>query len=93
MPRQSAASAPRHLSFVDQNRTFTCHVEPRGRADTTLWWWFSVSGGNTSRYAPFLASTDDTEPSIRQRIVEYYETHLARRAEPMAPRWGRPAKS
>lgn len=92
MARIPTASAPRSISFVDQDRTFTCLVEPRGRADATLWWWFSVSGGNTSRYAPFLASVEDTELSIRTRIVEYYETHLARRAAPMAPRWGRPAR-
>ena len=68
------------FSFADGDRTYTCHVEGlAGR--TEAWWWFQVSG-DSSRYAPFQAARGDTEASVRDRIVAYYQNMLARRAEP-----------
>ncbi len=78
------------FDFVDGGRTYTCCVETpqRGRADA--WWWFGVSG-DASRYAPFRAEVDDTESSVRPRVVAYYEERLARRGVPWQDRGDAPA--
>lgn len=81
----------RSLAFQDAGRTFTCTVAPRRASESLLWWWFSVAGGTAHRYAPFVADRDDTEESVRTRIVAYYDDHLARRAAPNVPRFGRSA--
>ena len=91
------------FDFTDGGRVYTCHVEAprRGRADA--WWWFTVTG-DAARYAPFRADADDTEASVRPRVVAYYEERLARRggapwqdrgdaaAEPGAPAPGAPVE-
>jgi len=76
------------VEFVDAGRTFSCSVAPRSASESALWWWFRVSSDG-SRYAPFLASSDDTPASIQSRIVAYYDDLLARRAAPSVPRWQR----
>lgn len=81
----------RTLAFQDAGRTFTCTVAPRRASEPLLWWWFSVSEGSAHRYAPFVADQDDTDDSVRDRIVAYYDLHLARRAETSLPRFGRQA--
>jgi len=91
MKKISSASDHRHLAFTDKDRTFTCLVAPRRPAESTLWWWFSVSGGNTARYAPFVAAPDDTDDSVRMRILTYYEDHLSRRMAPAGTPWRRAA--
>jgi hypothetical protein len=65
------------FDFADNGRTYACRVEaPRGgRAEA--WWWFTVSGDD-ARYAPFPAAADDTQDSVRSRVVAYYEERLAR---------------
>lgn len=76
------------FTFVDGGRTFTCSVEvrpPRPEA----WWWFGVSTEAHNRYAPFLAQPDDTQESIRQRIVAYYEDMLFKRSQPSVRQFGR----
>ena len=78
------------FNFVDEGRTYTCGIEePRG-SRTETWWWFGVSG-DAQRYAPFQALPDDTEASVRERVVAYYRDLLARRAMPAQPRshWAR----
>src|SRR5829696_1850344 len=72
------------LQFVAGTRTYTCRIERVGAA--APWWWVDVSGDN-ARYAPFRAEADDTEDSVRERVVAYYEGLLERRAAPSA-RWG-----
>ena len=66
------------FDFVDSGRTYTCRVEGLHRGGPERWWWFDVSG-DRSRYAPFRADTDDTESSVRSRMVAYYEDLVARR--------------
>lgn len=78
------------FEFEDAGRTFVCRVEQARAPRTTTWWWFTVSGDN-SRYAPFHSGPRDTEDSVRERIVAYYDELLARRAAPRQP-WGRPNK-
>ena len=69
---------PESFEFEAGGRNYRCHLEqPTGvRADA--WWWFGVVG-DRGRYAPFRAEPDDTEASVRSRIVSYYEDHLQRR--------------
>lgn len=90
MIRTATAPERRSMDFIDNDRTFTCVVAPRLAREVTLWWWFSVDGNN-SRYAPFVADADESDASVRTRILAYYEDHLARRAAPATPRWRRAA--
>lgn len=89
MARSRARSALRDLAFTSGERTFTCTVAPRRAADPVLWWWFSVAGGTNHRYAPFVALPEDTAASVQERIVAYYDDHLARRAAPPVSRYRR----
>jgi hypothetical protein len=76
--------------FEHDGRTYTCSVEqPRG-SRTEAWWWFAVSG-DQQRYAPFQAAANDTQDSVRSRIITYYGDLLFRRAQPAVPRhhWAR----
>jgi len=93
MARKLARTEPQQqgLVFEDQGRTFTCTVAPRLAADPVRWWWFSVSDGTTHRYAPFVAADGDTDRTVQDRVVAYYDEHLARRAAPPVSRWRRPA--
>ena len=76
------------VEFIDADRTFSCSVAPRSASESALWWWFRVST-DASRYAPFLAASDDTPMSVQTRVVAYYDDLLARRAAPAVPRWQR----
>jgi hypothetical protein len=40
--------------------------------------------GDPNRYAPFRAAAEDTEASVRERVVAYYGDRLARRPWPPA---------
>ena len=77
------------FAFVDDGRTFTCHVEASRHAPGDSWWWFSVSTESHQRHAPFRAATTDTSRDVQARVVAYYDNLLARRAEPDQRRWGR----
>ena len=66
------------FAFVESGRTYTCRIAASHRGPTERWWWFDVSG-DRSRYAPFRAAADDTEASVRSRMVAYYEDRVARR--------------
>jgi hypothetical protein len=77
------------FTFVDGERTFTCQVEAPCRAPAEAWWWFRVSTESYQRHAPFRAATTDTRGDVQARVVAYYDTLLARRAEPPRPRWER----
>ena len=70
------------LQFVERGRTYTCRVDQPGAAAATRWWWVDVSGDG-ARYAPFRAEDGDTEASVRERVVAYYELLLERRATPV----------
>lgn len=72
------------FDFTDSGRSYSCKIEDRGtELGRTTWWWFGVSG-DRSRYAPFVASTEDTEMSVRQRIVAYYDNLAERRGIPFS---------
>ena len=66
------------FDFVDGGRTYTCRIEALRQGGSERWWWFDVSG-DRSRYAPFRAEVEDTEASVRRRMVAYYEDRVARR--------------
>ena len=89
----SMSSTPDRLAFADGDRAFSCSVGPRCASDASQWWWFSVSNGGTSRYAPFVAGEEDTAESVQARIIAHYDNMLARRAAPSIPRWRRAAPS
>ena len=89
MARKVRATELSSLAFTDHERTFTCSVAPRRASEPVLWWWFSVSGGSNHRYAPFVATADDTAESVQGRIVAYYDDHIARRAAPAISRYRR----
>lgn len=70
------------FNFTDGDRTYSCAIEERRGADgATRWWWFGVTGDG-HRYAPFRAVADDTEFSVRYRVVSYYSDLAARRGLP-----------
>ncbi len=69
------------VEFQDGERTFTCRAESSPATPGTLWWWISVTGEN-QRYAAFRAEVDDTAPTLRPRVLAYYEQLLADRARP-----------
>jgi hypothetical protein len=81
------------FEFVDGERTFACSVEKAPAAGNEAWWWFTVSTDDRQRYAPFRASARDTQKSVRERIVAYYDELLERRAAPTVPYWRRGAQS
>jgi len=76
------------FTFVDGGRTFTCSVEVRAPRPEA-WWWFGVSTEQHNRYAPFLAQSDDSQESVQQRIVAYYEDMLFKRSQPSVRQFGR----
>jgi hypothetical protein len=69
---------PESFEFVDGGRSYSCRVEQATGSRPDTWWWFDVAG-DRGRYAPFRAEAEDTQASVRARIVSYYETHLERR--------------
>ena len=73
------------FDFTDGDRTYTCTVEKRRTPGAEPWWWFGVSGDG-HRYAPFQAASNDTQDSVRTRIVTYYKEHLVRKAMPAVTR-------
>ena len=75
------------FSFEEGGRTYKCTIEERKVEPLGTWWWFTASP-DQQRYAPFQASSHDTQASIRTRIVAYYENLLKVRSEPAAPRYG-----
>ncbi|HEU4988423.1 MAG TPA: hypothetical protein VFT41_01415 [Gemmatimonadaceae bacterium] len=77
------------FEFVDNERTFTCMVEKAQALGNEPWWWFTVSTDDRQRYAPFRAASGDTQKSVRERIVKYYDELLERRAAPATPYWRR----
>ena len=76
----------RSFSFVDGDRTYTCTTRERRNTEGApiSWWWFDVSG-DKQRYAPFRAVEDDTEISVRHRVVSYYDDLMTRRGLPLNP--------
>ena len=68
----SKQQVPTDFEFMDSGRKFYCSVEVPSRTGMTPWWWFRVDAGETTRYAPFEASSSDTnvgEPSKRFSIL------------------------
>ena len=81
------------FTFENGGRTYNCRVEePRG-SRTQAWWWFDVTEDG-QRYAPFEATSEDTEASVKERVIAYHDHLLVRRAEPAQPKqhWARRAK-
>ena len=73
------------FSFIDGGRTYSCSRKERSTKDgATSWWWFDVSG-DKQRYAPFRAVEEDTENSVRYRVVSYYDDLMTRRGLPLNP--------
>lgn len=84
----------KEFEFVEAGRRFFCSVETPRSAGMSPWWWFRVDTGGTTRYAPFEASANDTESSVRRRILAYYEELLAIEARPVRqrPAWQKPVR-
>jgi hypothetical protein len=80
------------FEFVDQGRTFYCSVEVPSLAGMKPWWWFRLDTGGSTRYAPFEASPNDTEQSVKTRVIAYYAEVLAIAARPayQRPVWQKP---
>lgn len=80
------------FEFVDEGRTFFCSLESPRHAGMQPWWWFRIDGDPTTRYAPFEHSPDDTQQSVKKRVIAYYAELLAIKARPVHPRpqWNRP---
>ncbi len=82
----------KEFEFVDAGHTFSCSVEAPLHAGMPPWWFYRVDTGETTRYAPFAASPDDTRKSVQARIIAHYAEVLAIKARPVhqRPAWGRP---
>ena len=79
------------FEFQDQGHTFTCATETPRHAGFQTWWWFTLDGDKTTRYAPFEHSTEDTQQSVQERIIVFYAELLAIRARPRRerPTWNK----
>ena len=76
------------FSFVDRGNEFECTLEMSRTADRPSWWWFTVSSDTRrQRYAPFQFADSDTEQTVKQRILEYYDRLLESRAAPATSHW------
>ena len=84
----------REFEFVDAGRTFFCSVEIPRLEGMAAWWWFRLDSSGSTRYAPFEASSTDTEQSVRRRIIAYYAQLLAIEARPayQRPAWRKPER-
>ena len=82
----------KQFEFEDGGHTFCCSTERPSHAGLQTWWWFTLDGDKTARYAPFEESADDTEQSVKARIIAYYAELLAIRARPVRDRafWRKP---
>jgi hypothetical protein len=83
----------KEFQFVDGGHTFFCSVEAP-RAGMAPWWWFRLDSSGSTRYAPFEASANDTQQSVRKRIIAYYAELLAIQARPVLqkPAWRKPER-
>jgi hypothetical protein len=83
------------FEFEDSGRKFFCKVEVPSQAGMPPWWWFRLDTGESTRYAPFEASANDTKQSVQKRIVAYYEQLLAIAARPayQRPAWKKPERT
>lgn len=70
------------FEFEDQGHRFYCATEAPRHTGMQTWWWFSLDGDKTTRYAPFEESSDDTQLSVQARIISYYADLLAIQARP-----------
>jgi hypothetical protein len=79
------------FEFEEGGRVFTCSAEAFRSSPEDRWWWFRVvPDSRGQRYAPFRAAPDDTQESVRKRIVAYHDALLERRAQPAASgHWAR----
>jgi hypothetical protein len=84
----------KEFEFVDSGRKFFCSVEKPSQAGMAPWWWFRLDTGESTRYAPFEASPNDTRESVQARIIAYYAQLLAIQARPVhqRPVWQRPER-
>ena len=74
------------FEFEDQGHTFFCATETPRHAGSQTWWWFTLDGDKSTRYAPFEQSVEDTQQSVRERIIVFYAELLAIRARPRRER-------
>jgi hypothetical protein len=74
------------FQFEDNGHKFSCATETPRHVGLQPWWWFTLDGDKTTRYAPFEKSADDTEQSVKARIILYYSELLAIRARPYRDR-------
>ncbi|MDP9203921.1 MAG: hypothetical protein M3P12_00495 [Gemmatimonadota bacterium] len=91
---RSKDNVTKEFEFIDSGRKFFCSVEKPSQAAMPPWWWFRVDTGESTRYAPFEASANDTQQSVQARIIAYYAELLAIQARPVhqRPVWQRPAR-
>lgn len=79
------------FEFEDSGRKFECSAEQMRKSSPETWWWFRVSTEEQNRYAPFRTASDDTQSSVQERVIAYYNDLLVRRAAPPVNRWQRGA--
>ncbi|HKC81441.1 MAG TPA: hypothetical protein VKB91_09620 [Gemmatimonadaceae bacterium] len=91
---RSKDNVTKEFEFTDSGRTFFCSVEVPKQAGMPPWWWFRLDTSESTRYAPFEASPNDTKESVKARILAYYAELLAIQARPVhqRPVWQRPAR-
>ena len=92
---RSKVKVTKDFEFEDAGRKFFCSVEVPRQAGMMPWWWFRLGTAETTRYAPFEASANDTQESVQARIIEYYAALLATEARPVhqRPVWQKPNRA
>jgi hypothetical protein len=92
--RSNDKKVMKEFEFIDSGRKFFCSVEKPSQAGMAPWWWFRLDTGESTRYAPFEASPNDTQESVQARIIAYYAELLAIQARPVhqRPVWQRPER-
>src|SRR3982750_524833 len=89
--KKTVAPVVEGFEFEEGGRVFTCSAEAFRSSPDDLWGWFRVwPASRGQRSAPFRAAPDDTQESVRKRIVTYHDALLERRAQPAATgHWAR----
>jgi hypothetical protein len=78
------------FEFAAEGRTYVCTLEERRGTDGEFWWWFSVTGDQSS-YAVFPAASADTRSSVQERVLQFYNNRVFKRSQPptRGGHWGR----
>jgi hypothetical protein len=71
----------KEFEFTAEGRSYACTIEERRGTKGEFWWWFTVSG-DAQMYAPFQTEKGDTQKSVQERVLAFYNNRLFAIAQP-----------